>query len=182
MNYNKAILVGRIANDIRLSKTSSGVSYARARLAIRRNSTIDTEVTDFVPLVAWRQTADLMANYAPKGSLVMIEGAVVTSTREVNGQQITNVEIRVDGFHFLEPRSVREQRHNPNFDPNSTTYFANNNKTNYQPTQQNVKTNQNNQNINFDTFMDDDKFTGSPSQTVNQLHEINFQMDFDDED
>ncbi|MBZ4203694.1 single-stranded DNA-binding protein [Mycoplasma tauri] len=110
MNLNKVIIIGRIASDVKYSKTNNGTSVARTRIAVSRNYNNDSEATDFIPVVAWRNTADFLNNYAPKGSLVAIEGGITTSTFTNNGQNVFVVEVRVDNLHLLEPRSIREQR------------------------------------------------------------------------
>ncbi|MBT1343494.1 single-stranded DNA-binding protein [Mycoplasma bovis] len=138
MNLNKVILIGRVSSDVRYSKTNSGISFARTRIAISRSYTSDNEVTDFIPVIAWRSTADFLNGYAPKGTLVAIEGTLVTSTYESNGQTNYSVEVRIDNLHLLESRSVRNQRQTnefsvvqPNFkktDSNTTNSFAKSNK------------------------------------------------------
>nr|WP_307910927.1 single-stranded DNA-binding protein [Mycoplasmopsis bovis] len=110
----------------------------RTRIAISRSYTSDNEVTDFIPVIAWRSTADFLNGYAPKGTLVAIEGTLVTSTYESNGQTNYSVEVRIDNLHLLESRSVRNQRQTnefsvvqPNFkktDSNTTNSFAKSNK------------------------------------------------------
>ncbi|WP_029513194.1 single-stranded DNA-binding protein [Mycoplasmopsis primatum] len=131
MNLNKVILIGRISSDVRFNKTQSGVSIARTRLAVNRNYNNDNDTTDFIPLIAWRNVADFLNQYAPKGSLVAIEGVIVTSNFESNGQNNFVVEVRVDNLHLLEPRHVREQRQTGEFTVSQSNFngFQNKNKT-----------------------------------------------------
>lgn len=110
MNLNKVFLIGRISNEPKVSTTSSGISYCRATIAVNRRQTNDA-VTDFIPIVAWRNNADFMSKYLSKGSLVSIEGSFTTSRSQDANNVIRNFyEVTVDNIQSLESRAVREQR------------------------------------------------------------------------
>lgn len=106
---NKVLLVGRISNDIRMYRTNSGISYARTSVAVNRRSSND-KITDFIPIVAWRNSAEFLNNYASKGALVSIEGSFTSSQYEGQNGTVWSYEVTVDNISLLEPRSVREQR------------------------------------------------------------------------
>ena len=72
---NVVVLVGRLANDPELKYTPSGVAVATFRIAVDRRATADgVKEADFIPIVAWKQSAEFAANYLTKGRLVAIEG------------------------------------------------------------------------------------------------------------
>ena len=72
---NVVVLIGRLANDPELKYTPSGVAVATFRLAVDRRPTSEGErEADFIPIVAWRQSAEFAANYLTKGRLVAVEG------------------------------------------------------------------------------------------------------------
>ena len=73
MNYNRVILVGRLTRDPELRTTPEGVSVVRCRIAVNR-PTSGEDMADFFDVVAFRQSADFLANYATKGRLVLVEG------------------------------------------------------------------------------------------------------------
>ena len=77
---NKVILVGRITKDPELRKTSSGISTVSFTLACNRrfSNSQGGQDADFINCVAWRQSADFMANYVKKGSLLGVEGRIQT--------------------------------------------------------------------------------------------------------
>ena len=55
---NRAILMGRLVADPELRQTPNGVSVCSFRIAVDRNYSRDRErQTDFIYIVAWRQTA-----------------------------------------------------------------------------------------------------------------------------
>src|SRR6266852_4029627 len=76
---NKVILIGRLATDPELKYTASGVAVTSFRLAVNRPFTSKTtgeRETDFIDIVAWRQSAEFAANYLNKGRLVAIDGSL----------------------------------------------------------------------------------------------------------
>lgn len=74
---NKVMLVGRIANDLELRATSNGKYVCQFNLAINRPVMRDTErVADFITCVVWGKTAENLANYQSKGSLIGVIGSM----------------------------------------------------------------------------------------------------------
>lgn len=131
---NKVILIGRIANDIKLNYTQSGTPYIRATIAVnRRQTSRENQQTDFISLVAWRNTASFMSQYVNKGSLVSIEGQLTVSqfSSKENGQINRSTDVTVENISLLEPRSVIEKRQGSvqNINP-QTNNFSNNVKFN----------------------------------------------------
>ena len=84
LNLNKVVLAGRLTTDPELKQTPSGVSVVRVNLAInrrRRNSDAnEQQQTDFITIVAWRQTAEFISKYFRKGSAMCVTGSIQTST------------------------------------------------------------------------------------------------------
>ena len=84
---NNVVLVGRLTKDIDLRKTSSNVSTCTFTLACDKKFKPSQEgapTADFISCVAWRQSADFLASYASKGSIVAVEGSI--QTRNYDGQ------------------------------------------------------------------------------------------------
>src|SRR5436190_10295595 len=75
---NKVILIGRLATDPELRYIPSGVAVTSFRIAVdrafSRNSETGEKETDFIDIVAWRQSAEFAANYLNKGRLVAVDG------------------------------------------------------------------------------------------------------------
>lgn len=72
---NRVVLIGRMANDPELRYTPSGIPVATFRLAVDRVPNAQGErETDFIPIVAWRQSAEFVANYLTKGRLLAVDG------------------------------------------------------------------------------------------------------------
>lgn len=73
---NKAIIMGRLVKDPELRYTQANVPVCSFTIACeRRASGKDNEpVTDFINVVAWRNTADFVAKFFAKGKPIIVEG------------------------------------------------------------------------------------------------------------
>ena len=72
---NRVVLVGRLTKDPVLRKTANGASVTSFTLACTRRYKQEGQPdADFINTVAWNKTADIVAQYTHKGSLVGVEG------------------------------------------------------------------------------------------------------------
>ncbi len=78
--YNKAVLMGRICNDLELKTIPNGASVLSFRLAVDRAYQIKGEErkADFFNIVAWRSTAEFISRYFAKGRMILVEGELQT--------------------------------------------------------------------------------------------------------
>lgn len=105
---NKAILMGRLTDNPELRRTPTDVTVTTFTLAVNRSYVKrDAErQTDFIDIVAWRQTAEFVCKYFKKGQLVAVEGSIQTrSYEDKNGVKRKVVEIVADAVHFCESKS-----------------------------------------------------------------------------
>lgn len=110
---NKAILMGRLTADPELRKTQNGTSVTAFTLAVNRSYTRSGEQpqTDFIDIVAWRNTAEFVSRYFTKGQLVAVEGQIQTRTWEdKNGQKRKSVEVVANEVFFAEPKRDGQSR------------------------------------------------------------------------
>lgn len=99
--YNRVILIGRLTRDPELKYTPNGTAVATFSLAINRK--FNREETDFIDVVAWRQSAEFCANYGSKGRLTMVEGRLQVRTYETQeGQKRKVTEVVADELRFLD--------------------------------------------------------------------------------
>ncbi|HBI04300.1 MAG TPA: single-stranded DNA-binding protein [Paenibacillaceae bacterium] len=101
---NRAVLLGRLTKDPELRYTSSGIAVATFTLAIdRRTSNQQGErETDFIPIVAWRQLGELVAQYLKKGQQAAVEGKIqVRNYENKEGRKVYVTEIVADNVQFL---------------------------------------------------------------------------------
>lgn len=79
---NKVILMGRLTADPELRQTPNGVSTCQFTVAVERNFTPQggERQSDFITVVAWRQTAEFVSRYFAKGRMICVEGNLRTRT------------------------------------------------------------------------------------------------------
>ena len=110
LNLNKVVLAGRITADPELKQTPSGVSVLRFTLAVNRRFSKSNEQgeqqTDFISMVAWRQTAEFISKYFRKGSAICVTGSIQTrSWQDQQGQRRYATDVVVDEAMFVDSRS-----------------------------------------------------------------------------
>ena len=116
---NNVVLVGRLTKDIDLKYTGSGTAVGTFIMAVNRNFTDQNgeKKSDFINCVIWRKSAENMANFTRKGSLVGITGRIQTRNYDnQQGQRVYITEVVVENFALLESKQVTEQR------PRENTY------------------------------------------------------------
>lgn len=79
---NKVIIMGRLTADPELRQTPNGVSTCQFTVAVDRNYTPQggERQSDFITVVAWRQTAEFVSRYFAKGRMICVEGNLRTRT------------------------------------------------------------------------------------------------------
>lgn len=109
---NRFTGVGRLVQQPIVKELKSGLSVANFKVAIRRGYKDKTgkEVTDYLPCIAWRKTAEYIGKYGSKGVHVSIEGRNETRSYKKNDQTISVMEINVETIKLLESKEVVEAR------------------------------------------------------------------------
>ncbi len=112
MSYNRAILMGRITHDLELRTTPNGISVCHFQIAVDRRFQAKGEErkSDFFRITAWRQTAEFVTRYFRKGSMILVEGELQTSTyTDKNGNNVNAVEIVADQISFTGEKANNPQ-------------------------------------------------------------------------
>ncbi|MBF9618428.1 single-stranded DNA-binding protein [Streptococcus pseudopneumoniae] len=108
---NNVVLVGRLTRDADLKYTQSNIAVATFTLAVNRsfkNEAGDRDA-DFINCVIWRQSAENLANWAKKGSLIGITGVIQTRSYDnQQGQRIYVTEVIASNFQLLESRNSQQ--------------------------------------------------------------------------
>ena len=105
---NQVLLIGRLTKDVVLKKTTNGTSVVGFTLAVNRAK----EGADFIPCVAYNQTADLMDKYLSKGSQIAVQGRINTRNYDNEaGQKVYVTEVIADRIEFLDKKeSTSEEK------------------------------------------------------------------------
>ena len=104
---NVAVLMGRLVADPELRHTPNGVSVTSFTVAVDRSyvKSGTERQTDFIDIVAWRNTAEFVCKYFRKGQLAAVQGVIQTrSYTDKDGNKRKAVEIIADNVHFAEPK------------------------------------------------------------------------------
>lgn len=104
---NNVTLMGRLVADPELKTTQNGTSVVSFRLAVERNYAPQGQEwqADFLPCVAWRQTAEFIGKYFTKGRMIAVEGSLQSRNYEdKNGQKRTAIEVLVERAYFADSK------------------------------------------------------------------------------
>ncbi len=115
---NRVVLVGRLTKDPDLRRTATGMSVNSFTVAIdNRVKNGADRSTSFINCTAFGATADNMAKYTRKGSLVGLEGRLQQRSYEnKEGRKVNVIEVIADSVQFLEPKgSATEARSEESF-------------------------------------------------------------------
>ena len=107
---NKVMLIGRLTADPELKEVGGGSQKTDFRLALNRkykdsSGTMQEEAT-FVPVSCWNKTAENVAKYLGKGSLVYVEGRISIRNYEVDGVNKVYTEVVAQNVTFLESKGA----------------------------------------------------------------------------
>lgn len=104
---NKFIGIGRLTADPVVKYTTTGVPIVAFTLAINRpfkNKQGEYDA-DFLRIVAYNRTAEILHQYTRKGSQIGVEGWVQTrSYDDKDGRRVYVTEIIADRIHLLDPK------------------------------------------------------------------------------
>lgn len=109
---NKIIIMGRLVAAPELRQTASNVSNVKFTVAVDRNYTPQGQEkqTDFISVVAWRQTAEFINKYFAKGSMIVVEGSLQTgSFTDKNGAKRYTTDVIAEQVYFAESKKNAEK-------------------------------------------------------------------------
>lgn len=100
---NTICITGRITHDLELKATQSGISVCSFGVAVDRPGVKDK--TDFLDVVAWRQSAEFVSKWFKKGDPIEVQGVLTSRTYEDrNGNKRKAVEIVADRIMFAKTK------------------------------------------------------------------------------
>lgn len=122
---NIAVLMGRMTSTPELKTTPSGVSVTSFSIAVDRGYG-ENKQTDFINIVAWRQTAEFICKHFTKGSRIAIEGSIQTRKyQDRDGNNRTVFEVVAKEVHFVDGK--KEAKPSVDVDADSLQTFADRN-------------------------------------------------------
>ena len=119
MALNKIFLQGRLTRDPELRRTGSGTAVTSFSLACDRDfkSQSGDKETDFIEVVAWKNTAEFVSKYFSKGRMAVVEGRLqIRDWTDKAGNKRTTAEVVADNVYFADSkRSESNDKQKENF-------------------------------------------------------------------
>lgn len=101
---NRIILMGRLTRDPELRRTQNGTAVTSFSIAVDRdfkNKDTGEKSTDFIDIVAWRQSAEFVCDYFSKGRMAVVEGRLqIRDWTDKDGNKRRNAEVLADNIYF----------------------------------------------------------------------------------
>jgi len=124
---NRVCLIGRLTKEPELRYSPKGIAVSNFILAVDRsfkNAQGEREA-DFIPCVAYRQLAELVANYLDKGRLASVEGRIQVRTYNTqSGEKRWVTEIIADNVFFLDKKKDNDSGNSQNNQSSGTSSFG----------------------------------------------------------
>lgn len=105
--------MGRLTKDLDLRYTGNGKAVASGTLAVTRNfkNGNGEREADFLNIVIWGKSAESLANYTRKGSLIGITGRLQSRSYDnSDNQKVYVTEIVVEDYTLAETKETLENR------------------------------------------------------------------------
>ena len=101
---NKIIIMGRLGKDPELRHIQQGTPVASFSLAVDRDfkdKGTGERVTDWIDVVAWRQTGEFVSRYFTKGRMAVVEGRLqMRDWTDREGNKRRSAEVVADNVYF----------------------------------------------------------------------------------
>jgi single-strand DNA-binding protein len=100
---NRIVIMGRLVRDPEMRRTGSGTAVASFTLAVDRDfkNQNGEKGTDFIDVVAWRNTAEYVSKYFSKGRMAVVTGRLQIRTyKDKDGNSRKATEIVADNVYI----------------------------------------------------------------------------------
>lgn len=101
---NHIVIMGRLTKDPELRRTGNGIAVASFTIAVDRDYSGKDgaeKETDFIDVVAWRQTGEFVSKYFTKGRMIVVSGRLqVRKWQNKDGENRYSTEVVADHVYF----------------------------------------------------------------------------------
>ena len=111
---NKIVILGRLTKDPEIRYTTSQKVVASFTLAVDRpfKNEAGQKEADFIPVVVWGKTAELVGNSCQKGHRLLVEGRLqIRSYDGKDGNRHWVTEVIANSVEFVERKADSANRH-----------------------------------------------------------------------
>jgi single-strand DNA-binding protein len=106
--YNNTVLVGRITKALEMKTTTNGVNVLSFTLAINKKVKEKDQVS-YISCVSFNKTAEILNQYADKGSLVLVDGELQSRSYEKDGKTVYVTEVIVNRVVLLDNKQKSDK-------------------------------------------------------------------------
>lgn len=118
---NKIILSGRFSRNIDLKYTQNNIAVVTNALAVKKDvkNSDGTYDSDFINVIAYRNTAEYISKYFNKGDKVLISGRLNTrSYEDKDNKKVYATEVVIETIESLvnkqtEVKEIKEEQQDP---------------------------------------------------------------------
>ncbi|MEG1492422.1 MAG: single-stranded DNA-binding protein, partial [Oscillospiraceae bacterium] len=114
---NHITIMGRLTRDPELRYTQTNTAVTSFTLAVDRDFAPKDggeRVTDFIDVVAWRQTGEFVSKYFSKGKMAAVSGRLqIRDWTDKDGNKRKTAEILADSVYFGESRNGADTKPKP---------------------------------------------------------------------
>ena len=122
---NHIVIMGRLTRDPELRHTQNGIAVASFSIACDRDRKNEdgNRDTDFVDVVAWRNTAESVSRFFSKGRMAVVSGRLqIRSWTDKEGNKRRTAEIVADNVYFGDSRPTAQDNSYPAIVPGAQTF------------------------------------------------------------
>ena len=108
---NHIVLMGRLTPHPEMRHTGNGTAVASFSLAVDRDfkSQGGEKETDFIDIVAWRNTAEFVSKYFTKGRMAVVEGRLqLRDWKDKDGNSRRSAEVVAEHVYFGDSKQRSE--------------------------------------------------------------------------
>lgn len=113
---NRITVMGRLVRDPELQHTQSGIPVCSITIACDRDykDADGSKSTDFIDIVAWRNTAEFISKYLSKGRMAVIDGRLqLRDWTDREGNRRRSAEILANSVNFGDSRPQQQSQTAP---------------------------------------------------------------------
>ena len=105
---NKIIVMGRLTREPELRRTGNGTAVTSFTIACDRD--FGDKETDFLDIVAWKQTGEFVSKYFSKGRMAVVSGRLqIRGWTDKDGNKRKTAEIVADNVYFGDSKTDNQQ-------------------------------------------------------------------------
>ncbi len=109
---NKIVVMGRLTQDPEMRRTQSGIAVTSFSVACDRDykGQDGEKETDFIDVVAWRNTAEFVCKYFTKGRMAVVDGRLqIRNWTDREGNKRRSAEVVANNVYFGDSKPREDQ-------------------------------------------------------------------------